>query len=71
MHESWPFSALLMYFPLGRVQTYMNFCVWCIYYGILATNVNPVMTPHRDAVTAGDNRPQCIAKVVACNQRLT
>ena len=41
-------SAVLMYFQLGHVQTYTDLRV---YYGILATNVNPIMTPHSDAVT--------------------
>ena len=66
----WPFCAALMYFQLGRVWTYTDFCVWRNNYDILATNVNPVMAPRCGAVTAGDNRPQCTAKTVACSQRL-
>ena len=61
-----------MYFQLGRVRTYTDFRVWCNNYGILATNVNPVMVPHSGAVTAGDNWPQCsTAKAVAFSQKLT
>ena len=41
--SSWPYSAALMYFQLGHVRTYTDFCVWCNNYGILATNVDPVM----------------------------
>ena len=51
---------------------YTDFRVWCNNYGILATNVNPVMVPHSGAVTAGDNWPQCsTAKAVAFSQKLT
>ena len=68
---SWLFCAVLMYFQLGRVQTYTDFRVWRNNYGILiATNLNPVMVPHSAAVT---DRPQCTAScsmAVACSQRL-
>ena len=53
-----------MYFQLGRVQTYMDFCVWRSNYGILATNVNPVTMPRSGAVTASLS---CTAKAVACS----
>ena len=43
--SSCPFCTVLMYFRLGRVRMYMDFCVWCNNYGILATNVNPVTVP--------------------------
>ena len=35
----WPFCAALMYLQLGRVQMYMDVCVWRNNYSILATNV--------------------------------
>ena len=53
--SSWPFCAVLMYFQLGRVQTYTDFCVWRNNYGNLATNVNPVTAPHSGAVTTSLN----------------
>ena len=59
------FCAVLMYFQLGSVQMYTDFCAWRNNYGILATNVNP------GTITAGDNQPQCTAKAIACSQRLT
>ena len=60
-----------VYFHLGRVRTYIDFCVWRNNYGILATDVNPVAAPHSGAVTAGANQPQCTTKALAYNQRLT
>ena len=48
-----PLASLLMYFQLGRVQTYTDFSVWRNNYGILATSVNPVMA--RGTTTTGLN----------------
>ena len=45
--SSWPFCAVLMYFQLGHVRTYMDLCVWCNNYGILAKNVNLVTASMR------------------------
>ena len=35
----------VLYFQLGCVRMYTDFRVWHNNYGILATNVNPVMAP--------------------------
>ena len=42
--NSWPFSALLMYFQLGRVRAYTDFHVWRNIDGILATSVHGAIT---------------------------
>ena len=41
-----------MYFQLGRVPTYTDFCVGRNNYGILATNVDPVTAPHSGGAVA-------------------
>ena len=69
-----------MYFQLGRVQTYMDFRVWCNHNSILTTPVNPVTAPSNNCKpgnsamqwrreTTGLNA--LLKLYVACSQRLT